>query len=149
MIAAASTRGSTSTPHRLGAQCLERIELLGHLHRSQFSRDAGADATGHHDAREHGPELAQHRRRDEAAHEECGPERRQLHGRLEGEHHAGEQPRQQHDRNRLDPDGIHLRQQSRAGPASARPGSRGSPGQEQHFLQREDCGLERSAHDVG
>ena len=60
---------------RIRAERVERVDLLGDAHGAELRGDARPDATGDHQAREHRTELADHRRRDEAADVHRGAER--------------------------------------------------------------------------
>ena len=93
---------------RVGAERVERVDLLGDAHRAELRGDAGADAAGDHQAGQHRAQLADHRRRDEAADVHRRAERLELHARLQREHHAGEEPGEQHDAERLHADLVHL-----------------------------------------
>ena len=63
---------------RVGAEGVERVDLLGDAHGAELRGDAGADAAGDHEAGEHGAELADHRAGDEPADVHRGAERLEL-----------------------------------------------------------------------
>ena len=133
-------------PHRIGAHRLDRVDLLGHAHRAELRGDAGADAPRDHDPAQHRPEFAQHARRDEAADVERRAERRELHARLQREHHAGEEPREEDDRERLHADGVELREEARAAAPPARPRAERAPREAGDVLQHEEGRLDRATH---
>jgi hypothetical protein len=108
MISAASTRGVTSfligsVPRVLSASICSVTRMD-----PSCAAMPEPDASGDHEAREHGTELANHRPGDEAADVHRGPELLHLHAGLQGQHHAGEEAGEQHDPERLDPDLVHL-----------------------------------------
>ena len=63
----ATSRGTTSMRTGERPERLQRFDLLGDDHRTEFGRDRGAGAARHDDGREHRPEFARDRERYRAA----------------------------------------------------------------------------------
>ena len=99
---------------RVGAERVERVDLLGDPHRAQLRGNARADASGDHETGEHGTELADHGRRNESADVDRRAEGLELHRRLQCQHHSRKESGEQHDTERLDADRVHLLNQIRA-----------------------------------
>ena len=93
---------------RIGAERAQRRNLIGDLHRPELGRDAGADASRHHQAGQHRTQLLDHRRADQAADHRPRAELVERDARIERQHHPGEQPGEQHDRQRADADRVEL-----------------------------------------
>ena len=52
--------GDDEFEHGVTAHREERVDLIRHLHGPEFGADAGPDASGEHDRREHRPQLGEH-----------------------------------------------------------------------------------------
>ena len=83
--------------HRIRGQGLERVDLFGHAHRSDFRRHRRADAAGYHESDQNRRQLAQHRERDRTADEILRVHAMESAVGLEREHHPGEHCRQKND----------------------------------------------------
>ncbi len=81
----------------IDAEGAHGVNLLGDDHGAEFAGHGGGVAAGDHDAGEHGTELANHGDGDESAGDGGGPEGGERCGRLQGEHAAGEETREQND----------------------------------------------------
>ena len=77
----------------IGAERPQRRDLIGHHHRPQLGGDAGTDAAGHHQRRQHRAQLLDHRRADEPADHRARAELIERHAGLQRQHHAGERRR--------------------------------------------------------
>ena len=104
----ATTRGTTRRRDGRDRHRAQGVDLLGHGHRADLGGDARSHAAAHHERRQDRPELADERQRDDAADEHLAAERLEGVGRLEGEHHAGEEGRDPGDRDGLDAELVHL-----------------------------------------
>ena len=126
---------------RIGAERVERVDLLRDSHGAELRGDAGADASGDHEAGEHGTQLANHRRRHEAPDVHRGAERLELHRRLQREHHPGEESGEENDAERLDADRVHLLYEVAAVERAGEDETQGVPGQEEVLLDGEHLPL--------
>src|SRR5690606_24434744 len=84
------------------------IDLLGHAHRAELGGDPGPRAPRDHERGDDRAELPNHRRADQAAEIDVCAETLELDRALEREDHAGEQAREQDDRDRAHADPVHL-----------------------------------------
>ena len=85
-------------------QGAEGVDLLGHLHRSDFSRHRSADSPGHHQRRQDRTQLAANRYRNDRTYGRAHPQLVELKIRLGREDRAGECARDHDDELRKQPD---------------------------------------------
>ena len=86
----------------------ERVDLLGDLHGRQLGGDAGTDPSGDHEGGEHRAEFPYDGRADQAGDVLDRAVRLELDGPLQGQDHAGEDPRQEDDEQRARSDLVHV-----------------------------------------
>ena len=108
MMMPASMRGTTS--FRMGSvpRARKRVDLVGDDHRTELGRDAGPDAAAQHQAGQHRAQLLDHRGADQPADDRPRAELIQRQAALERQHRAGEEPGQEHDRQRLHANRVEL-----------------------------------------
>ncbi|NDC55719.1 MAG: hypothetical protein EBZ69_02745, partial [Alphaproteobacteria bacterium] len=75
--------------HGVGRKSCQGINLLGYAHGAQLSRDAGANAPSHHQAGQHGPQLARDGKSHHIGNGAFGVKARKTGVTLQGQNHAG------------------------------------------------------------
>ena len=102
---------------RIEAEGAHRVDLLVDLHRADLGGEGAARAAGDDDRRQQHPELAQDRDAEQVDRVDLGAEPAQLIGALIGHDDADQKRQQPDDRQRVEPDLLHLHQ--RRDPAQA------------------------------
>ena len=95
--------GGRNHGDRVAADGVEGLDLLGDLHRSELRRDARADAPHEDDGGEHGAELEDHARDDDAPEDVERDASLELVAALLARDDPGENGRYKNDRDALDP----------------------------------------------
>ena len=92
----------------VGRKRRERVDLLGHPHRSEFGRHGGTDPTSDHQTGEDRAKFARHRQHDDGGNGALCLKARKTRMALQRQDHAGEDRGQADDRQRVVTDVDHL-----------------------------------------
>ena len=110
-------RGRDSGTHEIGhgidVHDVQGVNLIRDAHDAYFGSHAGSGASGEHDSREHGTELADEGQRDHGSEEAHGSEFNQRVVALQTEHKAAEEADEHDEKEGLGSDDVELLEGSR------------------------------------